>query len=87
MTPRRFGCFELLSRTTVALVCGLTLAFFALPIDAQSIVTYAGGGPVGDGKPATEALLNLPNDVTSDSDGNYYIADSLNNRIRTKRGL
>lgn len=36
----------------------------------------------GDNIPATQALLNSPNDVAVDSVGNVYIADNLNNRIR-----
>ena len=37
---------------------------------------------VGDDGPATSALLNLPAGVTMDSDGNLYIADRANHRIR-----
>jgi sugar lactone lactonase YvrE len=47
---------------------------------AVSIV--AGGGNGGDGGPATGAQLSYPEDVTVDSAGNLYIADSGNNRIR-----
>jgi RHS repeat-associated protein len=36
----------------------------------------------GDGGPAIEANLNSPTDVAAASDGSYYIADALNNRIR-----
>ena len=36
----------------------------------------------GDGGPAAEALLNEPTDITLDSVGNLYIADSKNYRIR-----
>jgi len=49
------------------------------------ITTYAGGGSygsVGDGGLATEAWLNSPNDITLDSEGNLYIADTRNHRIR-----
>ena len=51
-------------------------------VGAQSILTVAGGGPIGDGKPATEAILREPNDVVSDAAGNLYIADTTNHRIR-----
>jgi sugar lactone lactonase YvrE len=54
------------------------------------ISTVAGGGSgcagqtntLGDGCPATSALLNLPQGVTLDSNGNLYIADTSNHRIR-----
>jgi hypothetical protein len=48
--------------------------------------SVAGGGPTpyfgGDGGPATQANLNEPFAVVVDSAGNYYIADSANNRVR-----
>ena len=37
---------------------------------------------VGDGCPATQATLNLPEGVTLDASGNLYIADTSNHRIR-----
>ena len=40
------------------------------------------GGFNGDGIEAVDALLAKPIDVTVDSDGNLFIADSFNNRIR-----
>jgi len=49
------------------------------------INTYAGSGPPGfggDGGPATEARLYSPNDIALDSEGNLFIADTANNRIR-----
>lgn len=50
-----------------------------------TLTTYAGnGGPAfsGDGGPATSARINHPADVTIDADGNVYIADQYNHRIR-----
>src|ERR1035437_8325311 len=40
------------------------------------------GGFSGDGRIATSAELNLPQDVTVDGAGNIYIADMANRRIR-----
>ena len=54
-----------------------------------NIVTIAGTGVAGfsgDGGAATAALLNLPTAVAVDSNGNVYIADSNNNRIREISG-
>ncbi len=56
-------------------------------VDAGSgiITTVAGNGSAlfaGDGGPATLASLNLPTGVTFDANGNLYIADLGNNRIR-----
>ncbi len=49
------------------------------------ITTVAGDGTSGyggDGGPATEAQLNTPWDVALDGDGNIYIADRINKRVR-----
>ncbi len=55
---------------------------------ATGIITTVGGGGIGnprekifgDGGPATEALIKLPNDVAVDDDGHLYI--STDNRVR-----
>ena len=50
-----------------------------------TITTVAGNtfqGYSGDGGPATQATLNLPQDVTWDNSGNLYISDFGNNVIR-----
>jgi trimeric autotransporter adhesin len=49
------------------------------------IVTVAGTGVAGysgDSGPATSAMLNSPEGLAADADGNIYIADTKNNRIR-----
>ena len=55
-------------------------------VDAAGIITTVAGngtpGFSGDGGPATAASLNFPQDVTTDSAGNLYIADWVNLRIR-----
>ena len=55
-------------------------------VDPEGIITtFAGTGErgfSGDGGPAVEARLNDPWDVTLDGDGNFYIADSYNHRVR-----
>ncbi len=47
-----------------------------------NISTIAGGGLGNDGGPALNAILADPFNLTEDSNGNLYIADTLNNRIR-----
>jgi len=52
---------------------------------SNTINTVAGknfAGFQGDGGEATSALLRLPSDVAVDSAGNFFIADTDNNRIR-----
>ncbi len=49
------------------------------------ISTYVGTGDPdfgGDGGPATQAQINFASYIKTDSDGNLYIADYANNRIR-----
>ena len=55
-------------------------------VDPQGIITTLAGngdeGFAGDGGPAEQAMLNYPGDLAIDSDGNIYIADTGNHRIR-----
>jgi len=46
------------------------------------VVCGAGAGFAGDGGPASGALFKQPNDATFDDDGNLYIVDQQNWRIR-----
>ncbi len=46
------------------------------------ISTVAGGGPIGDGGPATDANLFSPVGVALDAAGNLFIVDNGNKRIR-----
>lgn len=51
--------------------------------DAQTITTIAGGGTmVGDGGPATAAILNAANGGAFDKHGNYYVCEAIGNRVR-----
>lgn len=49
---------------------------------ADIITTVAGTGALGDGRPATSAQLSEPAGVAVDANGNLFIADSGNNRVR-----
>ncbi len=55
-------------------------------VDTKGIIsTIAGNGIAGysgDGGPATQANLNLPSGVVVDKNGNIFISDRSNNRIR-----
>jgi hypothetical protein len=56
-------------------------------VDTHGIITTIAnrGGKIGyygDGGSATEAWLYYPTSIACDSNGNIYIADSVNNRVR-----
>lgn len=57
-----------------------------LTIDPDSgwvkVVCGAGAGFAGDGGPASGALFKQPNDATIDDQGNVYVVDQQNQRIR-----
>ena len=59
-------------------------------MQAQSIITTVAGngstGSTGDGGVATNAQIGSPGGVAVDSNGNIFIADALNNRIRKVDG-
>lgn len=56
-------------------------------VDGAGIITTLAGtaqnGFSGDGGPATQAMLNFPWGLTTNSTGTVYIADRVNNRVRT----
>jgi sugar lactone lactonase YvrE len=58
-----------------------------MKIDRRGRVTRVAGtgeaGFAGDGGPATEAELNFPTGLALDAEGNLYISDADNNRVRT----
>lgn len=57
----------------------------AVDLETGLITTVAGNGEIGDdgdGGPATDAQFFTPMGVELDLDGNLYIADSFNHRIR-----
>jgi hypothetical protein len=49
---------------------------------ALPIASVCHGGFSGDGGPATLATLNYPSGGALDEDGNFFIADTINHRIR-----
>jgi uncharacterized protein (TIGR03437 family) len=72
------------------MVSGSNLYFSAgnsvYKLDSTGNITLIAGnsraGFSGDGGPAINAMLNLPDGMAFDKAGNLYIADTLNNRVR-----
>ena len=64
-------------------MCGESPVYY---VDPEGFTHFIAGasdrGYAGDGGPATQALLTQPWDVAVDRDGNLFIADTNNNRIR-----
>lgn len=73
---------------SLAVITGSTIQSFVLggdPNARPTVTTVAGNGTSGfsgDGGPATQAALNNPRGIAYDQQGNLYIADTGNNRIR-----
>jgi DNA-binding beta-propeller fold protein YncE len=67
-------------------VAGSTGTFYGRAMTAGHIYNVAGGGTGGDGNPATDASLSLPQGVAVDASGNVVIADMNHNRIRVVAG-
>jgi trimeric autotransporter adhesin len=57
-----------------------------IKLNSNAINTILGGGNGGDSGPAAAAQFANPFAVALDSAGNYYIADTANNRIREVSG-
>ncbi len=64
----------------------LTIPVLALALNGQTpgyvISTVAGSGWIGDGGPATQAILRQPGGVAGDGSGNIYIAETGGHRVR-----
>jgi sugar lactone lactonase YvrE len=73
-----------LGGTSATLAVGIAATALAVT-GASTITTYAGTGVLGfsgDGGSATAARLNYPRAIAVDGQGNLYIADTYNYRIR-----
>ena len=71
-------------RTGVLLLAAFAASSLALTQTTYPYITstLAGTNPLGDGGPATSALLEYPQSVTVDNSGNVWVGDSDNNLIR-----
>lgn len=77
---------------THVLIFSCILNIFLLPAISHALtpVIVAGNGVAdysGDGDLATSASLNNPWTVTANNDGNLFIADTLNHRVRHVDGI
>jgi uncharacterized protein (TIGR03437 family) len=74
----------LMPKSILIVLIGLVLAPLSVAQSSYpyAVNTLAGTGALGDGGPATSALLEFPQSVVADSSGNIYIGDIGNGRIR-----
>src|SRR5213080_4421501 len=68
----------------IRVVAASSGTFYGQAMTAGNIYTVAGGGVrgLGDGGPATSAMLSEPGAVALDPQANLVISDDLDNRIR-----
>lgn len=64
------------------LVSGALHRVFRVAADTGLLFTLAGAGDVGDGGPSFAATLNQPSGIAFDTNGNLFIADTENIRLR-----
>jgi trimeric autotransporter adhesin len=70
----------------VEVVARSTGTFYGRVMTTGHVYNVAGGGTGGDGNPAIDASLSLPQGVAADGSGNLVIADMNHNRIRVVAG-
>jgi uncharacterized protein (TIGR03437 family) len=85
--PKAFHLEGLMRRTLSATALSIALLLSLADRSAAQVYNYTintvvGQYPTGDAGPGTKALLALPYGVALDGNGNLYIADYLDNRIR-----
>ena len=64
------------------LVAAVVLTFASAGTAAERRVLNVAGGYLGDGGPATNASFALASGVVRDANGNFYVSDALDCRIR-----